>query len=474
MSRQRLLTAFSMTLREFLRRRGMILFMILIPVISFASVYVALPDTPVTLDAVENGVQVQVDSDQVALFGGVMALIYVAILAGITGFYVMTGAVANDRRLILAGCTPLELVAARCMVLLVLSVGITALQLAIMLFFFTPNQFFPYTLSLFWAAMVYGIYGGLFATLIRNELGGLLAVVFFANFDVGYFQLPGYSNFVGEWWLALLPGYFPVQLAIDAGFTSVADYLLPSFLTIPHAVIIAGLMLGSYSRATRVRPFLSEERRRIPWWAAGAAVLAVILIGAAAYFYWSAQPATVSAEGRMDATSARVVATTTGRVSLLTLTEGQEVDQGQSVAWITDANDGSLVQLTAPLRGRVAEVHVRQEENVVPGEVLAEIYQTESLLAYLEVDENSIGRVAVGQAVELNFGGLNLTTNARVVSIALTPLPPDPTVSERTRRIRNYVVKAELDELDPRLLVGMAVTARVFTDAETSSISEHR
>ena len=143
MSLRRLLTAFSMTLREFLRRRGMLLFMVLIPVMSFASVYVALPDTPVTLDAIENQVHVQVDLDQVALFGGVMALIYVAIMAGITGFYVMSSAVRTDRRLILAGCTPFELVAARCMVLLVLDVGIMALQLIIMSFFFTPIQFAP-------------------------------------------------------------------------------------------------------------------------------------------------------------------------------------------------------------------------------------------------------------------------------------------------------------------------------------------
>ena len=145
--------------------------MVAIPVISFASVYVSLPDTPVTLDAIENGVHVQVNLDQVALFGGVMALIYVAILAGISGFYVMSSAIKTDRRLILAGCTPLELVTARCLVLLVVDVGIMVMQLIIMPFFFTPKQILPYSLRLFWGAMVYGIYGGLFATLIRNELG---------------------------------------------------------------------------------------------------------------------------------------------------------------------------------------------------------------------------------------------------------------------------------------------------------------
>jgi hypothetical protein len=466
MSLKRLLTAFSMTLREFLRRRGMILFMMLIPVVSFASVYVALPDTPVSLEAIENDVRVQVDLDQVALFGGVMALIYVAIMAGITGFYVMSSAIKTDRRLILAGCTPLELVTARCLVLLVLDVGIMVLQLIIMLFFFTPVQFFPYALSLFWAAMVYGIYGALFATLIRNELGGLLAVVFFANFDVGYFQLPGYSNFIDEWWLQILPGYFPVQLAIDAGFTSVADLLIPSFWTVPHSLVVVGVMLGAYSKVTQVRPFMSEERRRVPLWAAGLAIIVVgIIVGISSYFYWGTQPPTVVADGRMDANDARLVATTTGRISVLTVGEGSIVEEGHTVAWIADARDGSLVPLQAPMRGQMTTLNVRQDENVVSGDVLAEIYQTDSMVAALEVDENSIDKVAVGQMVEITSGSLDLQATARVVSIALTPLPPDPSESERSRKIRKYIVKCQLDQPDPRLLIGMAVKARIFTDS---------
>jgi hypothetical protein len=39
----------------------------------------------------------------------------------------MSSAVRTDRRLILAGCTPFELVTARCLVLLVLDVGIMVL-----------------------------------------------------------------------------------------------------------------------------------------------------------------------------------------------------------------------------------------------------------------------------------------------------------------------------------------------------------
>jgi multidrug efflux pump subunit AcrA (membrane-fusion protein) len=290
--------------------------------------------------------------------------------------------------------------------------------------------------------------------------------VFFANFDVGYFQLPGYSNFIDEWWLQVLPGYFPVQLAIDAGFTSVADLLLPSFWTIPHSVVVVGVMLGAYSKVTQVRPFMSEQRRRIPWWAAGLAILVVgTIVGVAGYIYWSAQPPTVVADGRMDANDARIVATTTGRISVLTVEEGTIVEQSQTIGWITDASDGSLVPLQVPMRGQVTTLNVRQDENVISGDVLAEMYQTDSMVAALEVDENSIDKVAIGQKVEVTSGSLNLKSTARVVSIALTPLPPDPSVSERSRKIRKHIVKCQLDQPDPRLLIGMVVKARIFTDS---------
>jgi multidrug resistance efflux pump len=211
---------------------------------------------------------------------------------------------------------------------------------------------------------------------------------------------------------------------------------------------------------------MSEERRRIPLWAVGLAVVVVsVIAGVAGYLYWSAQPLAVVADGRMDANDAKVVATATGRISVLAVAEGSMVERGRTLAWITDATDGSLIPMQVPMRGQVTTLNVRQDENVVSGDVLAEIYQTDSMVAALEVDENNIDKVAIGQRVEVTSGSLNLKSAARVMSIALTPLPPDPTESERSRKIRKYIVKCRLDQPDPRLLIGMAVKARIFTDS---------
>ncbi|MFQ6029825.1 MAG: HlyD family efflux transporter periplasmic adaptor subunit, partial [Dehalococcoidia bacterium] len=216
---------------------------------------------------------------------------------------------------------------------------------------------------------------------------------------------------------------------------------------------------------THVCPFLPEDRRRIPWWAAGLAALVLVsIVGAGWYLFWQGQPAAVVAEGRIDAINAQLVAPTTGRISLLNVVEGDNAEVGQVLAWVSNPNDTTLVQLSAPLRGRITTLDVKQGENVIAGEVLGAIYQLDTMVASLEVDENNIQKVGLGQRVELTSGSLELKMPARVISIAATPLPPDPTDSERTRKIRKYVVKCELDHSDPRLLIGMAVKARIFTD----------
>ena len=164
---------------------------------------------------------------------------------------------------------------------------------------FRSKQFLPYVLAMFWGAMIYGFYGGLLATVLRSELGGLLAISFLANMDVGYLELPGYSNVIGEWWTQLLPAYFPVQLAIDAAFTSVPDLLAPSFWAVPHALIVAGVMLGTYNKATHVHPFLPEHRRGFPWRPLLVTVLlAGAVVGLCALFLWRLSAAVSVSGGR--------------------------------------------------------------------------------------------------------------------------------------------------------------------------------
>src|SRR6266540_6367741 len=99
MSARRLMTAFSMTAKEFLRRRGMLALMVAVPVAGFVLIYLALPRTPASIQSIEGGVTVYVETDQVELFGGVSSLAYVGLLSSVTGLYLLQSALKGDRRL---------------------------------------------------------------------------------------------------------------------------------------------------------------------------------------------------------------------------------------------------------------------------------------------------------------------------------------------------------------------------------------
>ncbi|MSQ27984.1 MAG: hypothetical protein EXR51_07595 [Dehalococcoidia bacterium] len=117
MNARRIATALSLTGREFLRCRGMIALMVVIPVFGFVVIFLALPQQPAALDAIENDVKVRVSLTQTELFGGLSVLTYVGLLAGVTGLYLMRSAMSADRRLMVAGYSPFELVSARVLLL---------------------------------------------------------------------------------------------------------------------------------------------------------------------------------------------------------------------------------------------------------------------------------------------------------------------------------------------------------------------
>jgi multidrug resistance efflux pump len=165
----------------------------------------------------------------------------------------------------------------------------------------------------------------------------------------------------------------------------------------------------------------------------------------------------------VDAPKSEVVALVTGRLRSVEVVEGADVQEDQIVAWIEDSLTGSPLAMRAPEAGRVTKLDARRGENVVQGAVLATIHRLGRMEAVLEVEETKIDEVALGQTVELTFAALGVQARSRVVEIATAPLPPDPGVSERTRKIRKYAVKAPIDDPDPRLRLGVAVKGRIFT-----------
>lgn len=464
MSSRRLTTAFSMTGREFLRRRGMLASMIGIPVFGYVMIFAALPEIPASLEAIENGVKVVVDLDQRALFGGLQALIYVGLLAGLAGFYLLKSALSADRRLIVAGFSPAELVASRIGVLMVIDLAVSLFLVGLMLFFTIPRQLPAYLLATYWTALVYSLYGALAGTYIRNELGGIMAVLFLVNIDVGYLQLPGFSTILDEWYIVLFPGYYPVQLAIDSAFTGTVETFAKSFWSLAHGGVVALVVLRGYERATHIHTYAIRTLRERLKQAVAVVAALVLLTGGGLYSYAAYQnrPPVIEADGRVHAPEGKVVSLLNGRVRELTVAEGQDVALDEIVAWLEDPLTQVRLPARAPVAGRVTSVPVRENENVVQGAVLATVHELDRIEVQLEVEETDVGKVAVGQRVGLKSGALGETLTGQVIEIAQEPLPPEPGATERSRRVRKYAVKVALAQADGRLRLGMAVHGTIY------------
>lgn len=131
--------------------------------------------------------------------------------------------------------------------------------------------------------------------------------------------------------------------------------------------------------------------------------------------------------------------------------------------------DLSRAVVTAPVGGTVLDIHARPGQR--PGaEGIMEIGDTDQMLAEVEVYQDRIGRVAVGQPVELAANALGRTLQGRVESIGLVVgrqgLVSDDAAANTDARVIRVMVR--LDEASSPLaarFTNLEVIARIDTGA---------
>ncbi len=180
--------------------------------------------------------------------------------------------------------------------------------------------------------------------------------------------------------------------------------------------------------------------------------------GVYAYRYAASLPPVVAISGRVDAPSVVILAPTSGVVSTLTAVEGQQVRQGDLLGWMENTLDKTQVPVTTPHSGRITTLSLHQGQFATAGTPVVVIHDLTQLHVLLEVDEDDIGRVAVGQPVALSFSSLGLRITGAVGSVATLPTA-NP--AARPGQSRKYEVKVPLDAVDPRVIVGLPVDARI-------------
>lgn len=167
-----------------------------------------------------------------------------ALLAGIAGLFLMQTAATADSRAVVAGYRAHEIILARLGLLVGVAVVATAVSVGVMLTAFRPEHLGWFFLATVLTALIYGMVGLLVGVLL-DRLVGVYLILFGSMVDLFVFQNPLATDppALAQW----LPGHYPLQLTIRAGF---AEELVLSDLgfSLGYLAVLTGLaIVGFYS-----------------------------------------------------------------------------------------------------------------------------------------------------------------------------------------------------------------------------------
>jgi ABC-2 type transport system permease protein len=143
-----------------------------------------------------------------------------ALLTGVAGLFLMGTAADADARLVIAGYRAYEVVLARLGLLVAIASVASAVSVGVMLTAFSPDALGWFVVGVGLTALVYGMVGVL-AGVVLDRLAGVYLILFGSMIDLFVFQNPLATDAPDA--AALLPGHYPLQVAMKAGFTGSVD-----------------------------------------------------------------------------------------------------------------------------------------------------------------------------------------------------------------------------------------------------------
>lgn len=153
------------------------------------------------------------------IHGAVMAAITVSFLAGLVGVFVMQSVRQADRRLVVAGFRPRQVLVPRLLVLSAATVLVLLVSVSVTAMSFQPEQWLAFVAGNLLTGLIYAMLGAL-AGAVVSGLGATYLMLFGAMLDLGIVQNPMFGTGAPPAWGALLPGYGPCRIIVSAAFSS--------------------------------------------------------------------------------------------------------------------------------------------------------------------------------------------------------------------------------------------------------------
>lgn len=222
--------AFAMGLREYARTPLLLGLLLFLPAYMIGVFGWVTPDTALTVEAGVTSVRTTFPE----LYAVAMVPMVAALVGGIAGLFAMQTATAADRRLVITGYSPAEVLLARFGLLLVAAMAVAPVALAVSSLFHVPERLGWLAVSTVLVVVLYGVVGFLVG-IVANRLVGVYVVLFASMLDVFLYQNPTVSD--PSWIATYLPAHYPMALAIDAAFTPSVE-LFPLWASMGYLAIV--------------------------------------------------------------------------------------------------------------------------------------------------------------------------------------------------------------------------------------------
>lgn len=239
------------TWREARRNRALWVLLVALPILFITVSIATTPDDPAPVELAEGGRRAVAVLSMSDVHGAIMVAITVAFLTGLAGLFVVLGSAEGDRRLVIAGFRPREILAARLGVIALAAALVSAVSLAVTAFSFTPQAWLTFALATFAIAVTYGMIGVVIGPLV-GRLGGLYLMFLLPFLDLGLAQNLMFDAAPPPW-ATWMPAYGAVRVLVDGAFTPTLDETAGLVLTVVWLIGITGTAATVFHRLAAPR-----------------------------------------------------------------------------------------------------------------------------------------------------------------------------------------------------------------------------
>jgi len=237
--------------REYRRNLALWVLLVGLPTFFITLSIATTPDDPAPVELAEAGRRTITILSMVDVHGAIMVAITVAFLAGLAGLFVVLGSAEADRRLVIAGFRPREVLAARLGVILFAAVLVSVVSLAVTAVSFTPQVWITFALATVGVAVTYAMIGVVIGPVV-GRLGGLYLMFLLPFLDVGLAQNVMFDA-APPAWAAWMPAHGATRVLIDGAFTPSFDETTGLLIALGWLAAITTAAIGVFQRLTTTR-----------------------------------------------------------------------------------------------------------------------------------------------------------------------------------------------------------------------------